>query len=256
MSRADAPEGVGPHHVRILRNAMTPLCDEHGRPLHFGPYKPVVDACSVCPARCCRLTVKVSVPDALHFCATLSLPFFAGLRIIPSTSPRAFKVDRDPILHAGEEAWPGTAEIALKRRDDGGCGFLIDIGGFERCGVYSARPSTCRLYPMTWTSDSCEGSPPLVMCPVPYAVTPEAERIFVEDANRSIEHWSMHEAIIEAWHAREGEHSVDAFLRFAIGTAAERMGIDASRVLDRASPFERLHSGMVAAGLVRAPTKR
>lgn len=250
----DAPP-ERPHRLRILRHAMVPLADADGRARHVVPYRPVKDACQVCPARCCRLNVKVSVPDALHFCETLGLPFFAGLTLVASSSERAFRVQHDARLFPDIDpsGWGGAAEIMLRRRDDGGCSFLQTIGGYERCGVYSVRPSTCRLYPITWDSDVAKGGPAMVMCPVPYAITPEVEDAFYRDAELSIGRWALHDELLAAWHAEVADEArtVEAWLAFAFPRAAERMGLRVVHTLDTNAPFERLRLAMVASGVIR-----
>ena len=87
------------------------------------------------------------------------------------------------VVPAGD-GWHGRAEIQLKRSEDGACHALVRLGGYERCGVYAARPSLCRLYPMTWTSDVAQGGPEAVLCPIPYGFTEADERNFVREAER------------------------------------------------------------------------
>ena len=230
---------------------MVPLVDEQGNPRTFSPYKGVVGACNLCPARCCRYMVKVSIPDALRFCRVLGLPFFAGLRLVASDSERAFRVDYDSRLFPefDEANYGGKAEIALIQRDDGGCSHLVGIGGYERCGVYAARPSTCRLYPVVWESDVAQGGPPVISCPVAYGMTPAMEDDFYRDAKESIENWQLHDELLREWEAeseRDDESSTDAltFLRFVFTKAAERLGVELKEALDLGTPFERLADAM------------
>jgi Fe-S-cluster containining protein len=242
--------------LRILRNAMVPLVDEHGKARHFGPYKPTLDACKICPARCCRYTVKVSIVDAVEFCVTLGLPFFAGLQLVMSEKERSFRVDHDAQVfqNVDPDYWQGSAEIALKRREDGACAHLLDIGGFERCGVYSARPSTCRLYPIVWESEEARGGPAVISCPVAYAVTPKMEEAFYFDAEQSIERWKIHDEILRAWHERSEDESlwgVLDFLEFAVPLAASHLGIEAADVLRSGGPFDVLSAAMVESGTLR-----
>lgn len=243
------------HNLKILRNAMVPHTAEDGTPLHIGPYQPVRDACEICPARCCRFTVKVSIPDALRFCSILGLPFFAGLTLAPGGGPRSFEIEHDRRINPDVEMWPGTADIVLRRADDGSCGMLISVGGHDRCGAYAARPSTCRLYPVTWTSDVAEGGPPLLACPVPYALTPSLQETFFEHALDSIDRWALHDRIIAAWHEQdvEGGRTTQAFLHFSMTMAAEELGVDLGRILDVGGPLERLQQAMIDSGIIRLP---
>ena len=242
-----------PYGLKILKNAMAPLCNDDATLRQLGPYQPVLDACELCPARCCRLTVKVSLPDAVTFCNTLGLPFFSGLTLVPGAGARSFEVENDLRVNPHIEEWPGRAEIALRRRDDGACGMLIDIGGYDRCGVYSARPSTCRLYPMAWTSEVAQGGPGLVMCPVPYGVTPAMEEQFFADAERSIGRWQIHDQVLAEWHADEPEdgRTMETFIKFAIPRTADLIGEGHEKVLAEGGPMDRLYDGMKRAGLLR-----
>lgn len=255
-AKSEAPsEPVRKYNLKIYRNAMTPLCTEDGTKRQFGPYNPVVDACEICPARCCRLTVKVNLPDAIEFCETLGLPFFAAFRFVAGGGERAFEVEFDGRVVADkkEDEWPGNAEIALRRKDDGSCSMLMNHNGYERCGVYSVRPSTCQLYPLTWTSDVARGGPALVMCPVPYGVTPAQEEAFFAAAECSIERWQVHDRVLDEWKAfePEGGRTAEAFVMFAVPRAAELMDFGTAKVLKPGSPFERLQEAMIAAGVIR-----
>ena len=249
MSNDDSQNEKRPYGLKIVRNAMVPLVDEQGNSRSFGPYKGVVGACNLCPARCCRYTVKVSIPDALRFCTVLGVPFFAGLRLVASDSSRAFTVKYDSRVFPdiNEADFCGKAEIALNRREDGGCSHLVEIGGYERCGVYSARPSTCRLYPVVWESEVAQGGPPVISCPVAYGITPDMESSFYRDAAESIENWQLHDDLLEEWEASsENDFPRDAltFLNFVLSRAAERRGIELEGVLDAGTPFERLAQAM------------
>lgn len=239
-------------NVQIARNAMTPRVHDDGRPLHKGPYLPVLGACNVCTARCCRLQVKISLPDAIDFCRTLGLPFFSAISIIPASgAQRSFDLLEDPRIETRLSDFKGKAELALKRKDDGSCRFLMNIDGFERCGVYGLRPSTCRLYPFTWDSDVARGGPHVVLCPVPYGVTADEERRFLEDAERSIERWQIHDEVLELWknHEPQEGRTVDAFLEFAINATAQRMGVDPLPVFDQRPSEARMIDSMMYAGV-------
>jgi len=199
-SSATSPRPRGPaarakaagksYNVKLLPHAFTPLAHDDGTPRSkIQPYLPVLQTCEVCPARCCRFNVKVSLADAVHYCTTLGVPFFEGMHLVPSDHKHhSFEVERDPILNPEEEGWTGRAEIQLRRKEDGSCHALVEIGGYERCGVYEARPTLCRLYPMSWTSDVAKGGPAVVVCPVPYGVTEASERQFVHDVGDARRH--------------------------------------------------------------------
>ena len=247
---ADSEDGVV-----LIPQPFTPLADAEGRARsRLVPYPPVLGACNLCPARCCRLHVKLSVPDAVHFAATLGLPLFAGIRLVASEDPEhAFRLDRDPRVVAPEAPWPGTAELELARRPDGGCHALVQVGEHERCGVYGARPSFCRTYPATWRGPTVEGGPKVIMCPVPYGIDPAEEARLRADIARSIRLWGLHDAWAAEWNATEGPHTVEAFLRFAVPRAAEALGVTADGVLAEGHREQRLYDAMLASKVVAPP---
>lgn len=246
--------------IKILQNALAPLAHADGSSRGgIGPYKPVLDACTVCSARCCRLNVKLSLGDAIVFCNTLGVPFFAGLLIVPSEHPlHAFKIEKtegDKRIKTDLLDWTGTGEIALIRREDGACHGVVDVGGHERCGLYSARPSHCRTYPFSWTADEHRGSPGMICCPVPYGVSPAEEQRALADIQRSIELWSLHDEVVAAWNALPDSQprAVDAFLEFALPITAERLGMSCDGLLTREPLNRRLYAAMVRSGVVRPP---
>jgi Fe-S-cluster containining protein len=245
-----------PFNVKLQSSAYVPKVGPDGKPISkIVPYLPVLGACQLCPSRCCRLTVKVSLPDAIHYCTTLGVPFFAGMTLIASDHrAHAFSVERDARIVDEQNGWHGKAEIQLRRQEDGACHALLRLGGYERCGVYDARPSLCRLYPMTWTSDVAQGGPEAILCPIPYGYTDDDERRFIRDAELSIERWEIHDDVVLAWHQHEPPEgrTVRAFLEFAIPRAAERMGIEPAGVLAEGWPEQRLYEQMVEAKVMKS----
>ncbi len=238
---------------------MAPLVKDDGTPRSKLPlpYLPVLNPCNLCPGRCCRLNVKVSLLDAVHYCSTLGVPFFSGLTLRPSDhKTHAFKVQRDPRLNPDEEGWQGSAEIYLRRKEDGACHALMNIGGYDRCGVYEARPMVCRLYPMAWTSDVAKGSPAMILCPMPFGVTEVAEERFLRDAETSIERWRHHEDIITAWHESSNpeERTVEKFVEFSVPRAAALMNVSVDIILSRGTAEQRLFSAMVSSKVLKPKT--
>jgi Fe-S-cluster containining protein len=262
VSEGDAPLGPAfraraegrSFNVKIMPSAYVPKVGDDGRPLsRIQPYLPVLGACELCPARCCRLNVKVSLPDAIHYCRTLSLPFFAGMTFVPGDhAAHSFILERDDRIVPAGDGWGGRAEIQLRRQESGACHALVVIGGYERCGVYAARPSLCRLYPVTWTSDVARGGPEAVLCPVPYGYTEGDERQFLADIEVSIERWEIHDDVIAAWNGSAEPRTVESFLGFALPRAAERMGVEAPSILAEGFPEQRLYHQMVGSKVLKA----
>jgi Fe-S-cluster containining protein len=232
--------------LEVLHTAMTPRCSEDGKPKLFTPYQPHLAACELCPARCCRLQVEASLPDAVEICSTLGLPFFAALTIAPSDGAHSFPVEGDPRFVAPGDGWPGRGEIVLGRKPDGACGFLVEHQGYWRCSAYGLRPSACRLYPFGWRRGQEEGGPFALLCPVPYAVTPAVERRFVEDFERGQHRWKIHDRLIAEWSQRTGGRTAGDFLAFALPRAAEAIGVALGPALEGGSADERLAAAIAA----------
>ncbi len=240
-------------------HAMTPKVDAQGKLKHYSRFTPVDRACELCPARCCHLTVHVSLPEVLRFCSVLEVPFHAAFWFVPGEGPRSFELDAKNDRRAGRyrEEWPGRGSIALRRLESGACQYLVDVGGFLRCGAYELRPATCKLYPLSWETETARGGPPVVLCPIPYMVTPERERRFKRDVAKALEDWAIHEEILALWHARDSEASrrPDDFLRFVLPLAGERLSIDPWRALQIDDASTLLFSAMLESGAVTPPKK-
>lgn len=245
--------------VRVEMHAMTPRVDARGRLKHYSRFEPVDRACELCPARCCHLTVHVSLPEVLRLSSVLEVPFHAAFAFVPGEGVRSFALDAkgDPRAGRYAEEWPGRGVIALRRLESGACQYLVDVGGFWRCGIYELRPATCRLYPVTWETEAARGGPPMVLCPVPYVVTPERERQLRRDVGQTLENWALHEEIVAAWEARppDAPRRPDDFLRFALTAAGERLSIDPTKALETRAAGEILFQTMVDTKVISGPKK-
>ena len=110
-----------------------------------------------------------------------------------------------------------------------------------------------RPYPITWTADAAKGGPAMVMCPVPYAVTPAMEDKFSEDATTSIARWELHDRIIAEWHEHDPSEgrTIRAFLDFAVPRAAEVVAVKPGPILAVGGPLEILQKAMIASGVIK-----
>ncbi|MCA9549470.1 MAG: YkgJ family cysteine cluster protein [Myxococcales bacterium] len=228
--------------IKLLPSAMTPLATEEGALRRIGPYLPVLDACRLCPARCCRLTVRCSVADVVRFCHVLQLPWQAGFRIIPGDSPESIPVT------TGE----GTTNVdfALRQKSNGDCANLVEHAGYWRCGSYAARPSPCRLYPVSYDAPTRAGGTPYVQCPVPWPITPSAELRLKEDIQMSIDGWALHQSLRQAWIDAGGGDQA-AMVQFILTRARDALSLDAPDLLAQGSPDARLFAAMKDARVIR-----
>ncbi len=233
--------------LEVLSNAFAPRTDDEGKPLsRIQPYPPMVNPCQICPARCCHTTVKLSLPDALHFCSTLALPFFTSISIVASTeNSRSFRLDRDDRFVDPQDGWAGWAELCLRRDQNGACRSLVKIDGYYRCGVYAARPAACRMYPLSYKYEGSVGGPDAIMCPVPYAVTPSQESQLLEVVQSSEKGWGIHEQAVAAWNQEErSERSLESFLKSVLPLVAGLTGHDLSPILTQGTAEQRAYIEM------------
>jgi Fe-S-cluster containining protein len=239
---------------RIVHTPYVPVTDEEGNSKsRIQPYPPMTNPCRLCPARCCHTSVKASLPDVLHYCRTLEVPVFAGFVLEQSLDERrGFEVERDPRVVDPADGWPGRAEIRLRRRADGGCAGLVDVGGHARCGVYAARPMNCRLYPVSWEDDQGRGGPEAVLCPAPFAVTPAVAAQVEADAALARARWAAHEAAVAAWAAADvPDRSLERALGFLLEAAARELGETVPKVaLAWGTPEDRLSGALLERGMM------
>ena len=239
--------------VRLLHQAFVPRIDESGRPRSkLGHPDAITGPCRICPARCCSMVVRLALPEGIHLSRTLQVPFFSALTLVASDHPyHAFRLDPDPRWVANDGPWSGRAELALRRREDGSCHALVEIGGYLRCGIYAARPSFCRTYPVKWTSDVAEGGPVRVVCPIPYGVSDAEALLLEQEIERSIEGWELHDDVVDVWNRGPGPFTAEAFVAFAVPRVAREMGIEVPDALVYGTPTERLDEAMHRSPLVR-----
>lgn len=239
-----APGDRPPYGIRLQPNPYTVRIDDDGNPrTPIAPYGAVAGACRLCPAKCCRSKVNVSLPDALRLSSTLGVPLFSLLTVVPSESEHAFRLDADA-RWATAEPWAGRAELALKRLDDGRCRGLIEFDGYFRCGIYAARPSFCRTYPVRWSSNVAHGGPAVLHCPIPYGIDDAEAETLVMEIERQIDDWNTHDEIVAAWNASAGPFTIEAFVEVAVTRAREATGLHAPDALAPGTPDERLAQAM------------
>jgi Fe-S-cluster containining protein len=229
--------------ISFIESSMTPLVNDRGDPYSMEsndeqPLEPMIDQCEVCPAKCCAGIVILSLPDAIEFCQTLGVPFLSGLRfnfwqdVVTET---AFPLDHDERISPESQPgqWTGKADITLPRNDDGICKFLVDMNGYKRCGVYAARPSGCRTYPLAFKRSGKRTGPQQIACSAPFGVTRKMENEYRIAAASSHKNWCVHSQVIKQWEAFEPEdgRTVENFLLYTIPLAARLSGLQYDKVL-------------------------
>jgi Fe-S-cluster containining protein len=194
------------------------------------PLAPAIDPCRVCPARCCHQQVIVSVPEALRIADTLDVPLAAVVDFVPLGGPHTFPFDGTAARSSVWHAFEGTAAIALRRRDDGACWFLVDLDGFKRCGAYALRPGSCRLYPLSFEWGDLRSGPAQMLCPVPFAVTDGVVAAVEAAAAQTIDDWTRHDLLVEGWSKAEvPTRSPELFWSYALDQLGRPDGEDRRR---------------------------
>ena len=234
--------------IKLTQHALVPLVDADGQPRQFAPFGAHPDACSVCPSRCCRGTVRASVADVVRFCTALKVPYRAAFTLVWSANGTGFILDEAPAEWAIDDVdvRPIRADFALRQDANGQCAHLTDLGGHFRCSVYDARPSACRLYPISWSSKDRIGGPPMVFCPVPYAVTPTMEADVRREIAWSIRGRTLHDTLAEEWENEDvdGPRTPETMTRFVLTRAAERLGESPELLFDDRTSTERMHAAV------------
>lgn len=152
--------------------------------------------CVTCTGSCCReYLVHVSGRDAVTIARAQALDFSQFLDFWSEAEPTmlGFRL-------AGRD---DTVALALRRRGDKSCTFLIDLDdGISRCGTYSSRPLTCAAFPLHLFHGSAairEG----VIC------ERSGRRITAVDFGRARPllvrgrfEWALYGSVVEAWNAR------------------------------------------------------
>ena len=155
----------------------------------------VAAATLLCAARSLAQTFPPGYVDPAPLLAAAALGI-SGCNTVPAAAPR------DPVASVTVTTATKAPYGAYLVDGAGRALYILEgargAGGTERCGVYGARPSLCRVYPMSWSSDVAKGNPGMILCPVPYAVTVADERQFIADIVRSIEEWGRHDELVLA----------------------------------------------------------
>jgi len=109
--------------------------------LYRGPHSS--NPCGSCGGHCCQLMVALTTVEAFRMASAMSLAIeaFAEAVVVPPALLATFRVPKIPLAQ-------GPTVIRLRRHPETMlCNFLMNVSGAGRCGVYSLRPHTCRLYP-------------------------------------------------------------------------------------------------------------
>jgi uncharacterized protein len=149
--------------------------------------------CLLCPGSCCDdLAVTLNLVDIALIHRTLLIPVHDFLaRYVdddPREKPFAFYIRKQPIALA----------LVPPPGKDRGCSFLMDIGGWRRCGIYDLRPGTCRVYPFT-DQDGDVQHKPETLCPRHF----DLREVDDEAIKRAIavyqEDWNAHARFAAEW---------------------------------------------------------
>ena len=184
------------------------------------------EPCVRCPSRCCQRQAVLGTAEAMRIGFTLGLRLRSFVEPMPWTSAVGRLI-----------SWPfklddGGRHVLRFRRGPEGCVHLVRPGeATSRCGIYSVRPSLCRLYPFIVDD---EGERFAIggqeICPEQWlqtAATREAAGQAIAQLRVDREHDRQ---IVLAWNKGRRARTFDALLAFLEGHAAAALDRDPSRV--------------------------
>lgn len=133
------------------------------------PFGAVTNSCRNCKAKCCRgLAVVLTIPEALRLNDAIGLDPDSYFELSDKVDSR--KTPHFPLLY-----WEGKQLkeyfIIIKKRQNGDCFFLNEN---STCGIYSVRPSVCRLYPFELTDSKKQKDGAL--CPKKFVREPQTDK--------------------------------------------------------------------------------
>lgn len=164
--------------------------------------------CSQCAGACCdTLAITVNIVDVAQIVRTLHLSVFDLLaRYIdedPREKPYVFHIRNQPVSLALNP--PGAKTC--------GCPFLMKIGPEARCGIYSFRPGTCRVYPFSRQKERVYHKRNAI-CHARFKVDPHDPEIHraIDEYQRN---WDLHARLCDEWNAHPPKYpSFDKLLEF------------------------------------------
>lgn len=180
--------------------------------------------CTQCPALCCQNKILVSAIDLARLVIQLEVP----PQLLVDLDP-AFALDQilAPRLN-GVPQHMVLKQVDIPELGNKACHLLLRPNGQLRCGAYDSRPGPCRGYPFRFYTDSGDhffiGDP--VLCPVNWALTPQARREQEEKLLQWGREMSMANIIVRAWNRQTRLRTADAFFDFAVVRGARALGLD------------------------------
>jgi len=188
---------------RLLNNA--PAAFKH--PLYSA------NPCATCPGHCCKHMVAISTVEMFRMAFQLSVPLASFAEAVQPPAS-ILKTTRMPIIPLAA----GPTLIRLRRHEPAWtCMFLVDVGGLGRCGVYSIRPNTCRLYPFHILADGEElRSGNQQLCPTRWLQSPHQEAPLLKAYRQRRADHRTENRLIAAWSRATGLHgSWDEYVAFS-----------------------------------------
>ncbi|MBI5497820.1 MAG: YkgJ family cysteine cluster protein [Deltaproteobacteria bacterium] len=165
-------------------------------PVHQGGRE--ADMCAHCDVDCCTgHVIPLNCVDAWRIHHTLGIPFREFIALVPwdhSVPTHGVRI--------GEERF----SMALRRRWDGSCAFLLRVGQERRCGIHAVRPDACRIFPFIPDAGMQEREPGdgLVQmhpfhCPWRWPATPEHKARVLRDIRDNEAHRRADREILSRW---------------------------------------------------------
>mgnify|MGYP000944369711 CR=1 FL=1 len=216
----DVPDVSEWEEIKRLPRAMQPMAHE-------------VMPCTDCGGHCCGLQVIVSGVEMLPI--VFALRARLETLVEPALHDPADTVRRPrPFVLDDAAHGQGEFQLRLRRGANGLCSMAFAPGGkVGRCGVWAMRPGNCRIYPFRVEVDGATfrvGDQ--LLCPTRW-LQDDATRASTErDARAWLKDLAVEERVVDAWNARSGPRSFEAYLGYLFDEVAPSLGFD-RRAFDR-----------------------
>jgi len=166
--------------------------------------------CDTCNGKCCtKFVIFVTARDAARIVNALHLEPTYFLNYYPAEIDSKFPVFKIK----GKKYILGLDSKNGSIKD---CRFLIDIGGYRRCGIYKYRPLNCRTYPFTFKDRKLDFVEEFV-CPKQWWPEGKEREEYVDNINKFNKELKEYEKVVGVWNRNFGEKgSFTEFLNFIL----------------------------------------
>lgn len=172
--------------------------------------------CDTCHGKCCkRFVVFITAHDATRIAKNLNIDPLYFLNYYPEefTSKYPCFTIKGKSYVLGIDSKDGSMKD---------CKFLLNIGGYNRCGIHCFRPMSCRTYPFT-LEDGKLGSVEEFLCPKQWWPKAEKREEYINNIKQFKKELEEYRSMVETWNSSfNGKGSFMEFLDFTLNRAEEQ----------------------------------